>query len=138
MAGELGKPTNHAWAESSFTPACNPIAPTNQLTACGDSRVTHIEELKLVIQKHYGVKATHVGSKPVKEVFQGKTVWDGIVEVFDIQGHPKTHTAYAWLHNTGNPKNPIKRVALLHLPPVVSPLTAMRAFMIREVGKGRH
>jgi hypothetical protein len=25
----------------------------------------------------------------VKEVFQGKTIWEGIVEVFELHGHPR-------------------------------------------------
>ena len=33
--------------------------------------------------------ATWVKTVPVHEVFQGKTVWQGDVEVFDLYGHPK-------------------------------------------------
>ncbi len=44
----------------------------------------YIEELKDVIREVHGVEATHRESVPVKEVFQGKTVWEGIVEVFDL------------------------------------------------------
>ena len=42
--------------------------------------MTYIEELKDVIRKLHGVESTHRESVPVKEVFNGKTVWDGIVE----------------------------------------------------------
>jgi hypothetical protein len=44
--------------------------------------VTYLEELRDVIRRLHGVGAMHVESVPVKETFQGKTVWDGIVEVF--------------------------------------------------------
>jgi hypothetical protein len=37
----------------------------------------------------HGVESTHVQSVPVKEVFESKTIWEGIVEVFDLIGHPK-------------------------------------------------
>ena len=60
--------------------------------------MNEIEELRDVIYKLHGATATHVESVPVKEVFQGQTVWDGVVEVFDLKGHPKTHRAYAWWH----------------------------------------
>lgn len=76
--------------------------------------------------------ATHIASVPVKEVFKGETVWDGIVEVFDLEGHPQANRAYAWIHDTGDHEKPHKHVAVLHVPPVVSPLTAVRAFIVRE------
>jgi len=31
----------------------------------------------------------------VHEVFQGKTVWDGVVEVFDLLGHQKPNAPTA-------------------------------------------
>ena len=49
----------------------------------------YIQELQDVIRRLHGADATHVESVPVKEIFQGKTVWEGIVEVFDLHGHPK-------------------------------------------------
>lgn len=94
--------------------------------------MSHIDELREAIHKLHGGKATHSMSVPVKEVFKGETVWDGIVEVFHLEGHPKANTAYAWLHDTGDPKSPIKHVTVLHVPPVVSPLTAVRAFIVQE------
>jgi hypothetical protein len=96
--------------------------------------VSHIDELRDVIHHLHGGRATHRESVPVKEVFQGRTVWDGIVEVFSLEGHPSANTAYAWLHDTGEAGKPAKSVAILHVPPVVSPLTAVRAFIIQEFG----
>ena len=31
----------------------------------------------------------------VRETFEGKEVWDGVVHVFDLAGHPKATRAYA-------------------------------------------
>ena len=92
----------------------------------------HIEQLKNVIHNLHGAKATHVESVPVKEVFQGKTIWEGIVEVFDLHGHPQTHRAYAWSHDTEDPDNPKRHVTVLHIPPAISPETAVRAAIIQE------
>jgi hypothetical protein len=94
--------------------------------------MTYIEELKDVIHKLHGATATHRASVPVKEVFNGKTVWDGIVEVFDLEGHPKANTAYAWSHVTDDPANPKRHVTVLHIPPAVSPETAVRAAIVQE------
>lgn len=91
-----------------------------------------IEELRKVIRFLHNADAVHVESVPVKETFQGQTVWDGVVEVFKLIGHPKALKAYAWAHETDDPKNPKRHVAVLHIPPVVSPETAVRAAIIQE------
>jgi hypothetical protein len=94
--------------------------------------VSYIDELLDLIHKLHGATATHVQSVPVTETFQGKTVWDGIVEVFDVRGHPGTHRVYAWAHETDDPDNPKRHVTVLHIPPVISPLSAVRAAIVQE------
>jgi hypothetical protein len=96
------------------------------------SHPPHIHELRDVIHRLHKAKAQHVESVPVKEVFQGKTVWDGVVEVFDLIGHPKTDRIYAWIHDTDDPANPKRHVTVLHLPPVVSPQAAVKAAIVQE------
>jgi hypothetical protein len=93
--------------------------------------VTYIDELRDVIRHLHGVESSHVESVPVKETFQGKTVWEGVVEVFDLRGHPKAPKAYAWAYQTDNPKKP-RHVTVLHLGPVTSPLLAVRAAIVKE------
>jgi hypothetical protein len=94
--------------------------------------VTYIEELRSVIRRLHGVESSHVETVPVKETFQGKTVWDGDVEVFALHGHPKTNRVYAWSHETDDPANPKRHVTVLHIPPVVSPVLAVRAAIVQE------
>jgi hypothetical protein len=93
--------------------------------------VEYIEELRDVIKRLHGVDSKHVDSVPIKETFQGKTVWEGIVEVFELIEHPKSPRAYAWAYDTGDPKKP-KHVTVLHLGPVTSPLLAVRAAIVQE------
>ena len=95
--------------------------------------MTYLEELSDVIHKLHGATATHRESVPVKEVWQGQTIWDGVVEVFDLHGHPKTHRAYAWSHDTDDPKHPKRHVTVLHIPPAISPLMAVRTAIAAEV-----
>jgi hypothetical protein len=90
------------------------------------------KEWQDVIRKLHGAKATHEESVAVKEVFQGKTVWDGVVEVFHLDGHPLTNRVYAWMHDTGDPAKPKQHVTVLHIDPALSPATAVRAFIIQE------
>jgi hypothetical protein len=94
---------------------------------------SYIRELREVIQRLHGVEAIHIESVPVKETYQGKTVWEGVVEVFDLTGHPKAQRAYAWAHDVQRPKE--SSVAVLHVPPITSAAHAVRAALIQEFRK---
>jgi hypothetical protein len=94
-----------------------------------------IKELRETIRKLHGARAKHTKSVPVKEVFQGQTVWDDDVEVFELKGHPKTNKAYAWAHDTEDPLQPKRQVTVLHIPPVTSPELAVRAAIVQEYRK---
>jgi hypothetical protein len=92
----------------------------------------YIKELQGIIRKLHGVESRHIESVPVKETFQGKTVWEGVVEVFELHGHPKAKKAYAWAHDTDDPKNPRRHVTVLHMGPVISAAHAVRAAIVQE------
>jgi hypothetical protein len=94
--------------------------------------VSYIDELKAVIERLHGVKSTHVESVAVKETFQGRTVWEGIVEVFDLHGHPKATRAYAWANDTDDPKKPRRHVTVLHVHPITSASEAVKAAIVQE------
>jgi len=92
----------------------------------------YIAELRSVIRRLHGVDAKHIESVPVTETYQGKTVWEGIVEVFELRGHPKASKVYAWAHDTDDPAKPKRHVTVLHIHPVTSPLLAVRAAIVQE------
>ena len=94
--------------------------------------MTPIEELRDVIRRLHEADSTHVASVPVKETFQGRTVWDGVVEVFDLIGHPTANRLYAWSHDTDDPTTPRRHVTVLHAEAVTSPILAVRAAIIQE------
>ena len=91
---------------------------------------SYITELQVVIRRLHGVESKHVESVPVKETFQGKTVWEGVVEVFELIGHPKASRAYAWSHEADGAKK--RHVTVLHMDAVNSPILAVRAAIIQE------
>jgi hypothetical protein len=92
----------------------------------------YIEELRNVIRRLHGATASHVESVEVKEEYQGKTVWDGTVEVFDLDGHPNASRVYAWAHDTDDPKNTRHHVTVLHIHPIKSAKDAVRAAIVQE------
>lgn len=87
--------------------------------------------LKRVIESQHGGIATHVKSVPVKETFQSQTVWEGIVEVFNLDNNPKATRAYAWSSPIeGSSKRRI--YAVLHMGPIKSPQDAVKAAIVAE------
>jgi hypothetical protein len=97
----------------------------------------YIEEIQAAILKLHGCTSTYVESVPVHEEFQGETVWQGEVEVFDLDGHPKAKRAYGWGHASGEDDQARRYVTVLELPPVNSPQTAVKAAIMQEVKSGR-
>jgi hypothetical protein len=89
------------------------------------------EQLKQAVEGQHGGTAILVGTEPVKEVFQGKTVWEGTVHVFDLGGNAKATRAYAWSSPVeGSDKR--RFYAVLHLGGIRSPLDAVRAAIVAE------
>jgi hypothetical protein len=90
-----------------------------------------VSQLKRAVEGQHACTATFVQSVPVKETFDGKTVWDGVVYIFTIHGHPKARKAYAW----SSPKEHSDKrrfFAVLHLPPITSPADAVGAAIVAE------
>ncbi|MGD1154044.1 MAG: hypothetical protein ABR911_14375 [Syntrophales bacterium] len=90
-----------------------------------------IEALKKAIFDLHGCKATWIESVPVKEIFEGETVWEGIVQVFDLIDHPKAKWCYAWSHGLDNSKKR-RFFAVLHQGPIDSPQAALKAAIVSE------
>jgi hypothetical protein len=82
-----------------------------------------IEHLRKTVEKAFHCQARHAGSQRVSETFMDKLVWDGVVETFDIAGHPKAKRCYAFQF-AENDKILIKTV--LEIPPVTSPQSAVK------------
>src|SRR5712671_6518019 len=84
------------------------------------------DQLKQAVEQMHGGSATLAQSVPVRETFEGKPVWEGVVHVFDLAGHPTAPRAYAW-------SSPIEGstrrrfFAVLHTARINSPLEAVRA-----------
>ena len=84
-----------------------------------------IERLQQAIRDLHGLESTHLRSESVRETFRGETVWEGMVEVFAVTGHPKASLAYAWSHETDEGGR--RYVAVLGVDPIKSAQDAVRA-----------
>jgi len=82
------------------------------------------------IRHMHGCEARWGETVPVHETHEGRTVWDGEVQVFDLVGHPKAKRACAWSYATDGTKR--KFVAVLGLGPVVDARTAVQAAIVAQ------
>jgi hypothetical protein len=55
-----------------------------------------LEDFQREIQAAHGAPAKLVAREKVYEVFQGDTVWEGEVLVFELLDHPNIDLCYAW------------------------------------------
>ena len=89
------------------------------------------DQLKQAVESQHGGTATFVQSAPVREEFEGKTVWNGAVHVFDLKDSPSGATrAYAWSYEQDDGKR--RFFAVLGIPPINSPRDAVRAAIVAE------
>ena len=98
----------------------------------------YIPMLQQAIRKAHGCETWHVKAEPVKETFQGKTVWEGVVEVFALVDHPKAKLCYAWAHAEGDVGQEVRVVTVLGLPPVDSPLKAVQVAVVADSKTRQH
>lgn len=87
-----------------------------------------IKALEKAILDLHGCKATWIESVPIKEVFKGETVWEGVVQVFEVD-HPKSKLCYAWSHRLDSSKKR-RFFAVLHQGAIDSPEKAVRAAIV--------
>lgn len=99
--------------------------------------MTYIESLQAAIHRLHECESEHIESVPVTEAFQGKTIWQGTVEVFALRGHPKANRCYAWSHAAGKDDKETRFVTVLELPPVDSPQKAVQVAIASEVKSKR-
>lgn len=93
------------------------------------------EELKQAVERLHNCRASFIEEVAVIENFGDKTVWEGVVHVFKIEGHPKAEKCYAWSSPIeGSTKR--RYYAVLHVPPIDSPEKAVRAAIVSDSKSG--
>ena len=88
-------------------------------------------DIRRAVEHQHGCTAHLAQSVPVRERHGSVTVWEGVVHVFDLTGHPKATRAYAWSSPIeGSHKR--RFFAVLHQGPIKSPADAVRAAIVAE------
>jgi len=97
-----------------------------------ENKRDYIDRILVAVSQLHDCGASFVETVPVHEVFGGITVWQGEVEVLKLYGHPKANRAYAWSHREGDNDEGERFVTVREIPPVKSPLTAVRASILAD------
>ncbi len=87
------------------------------------------------IRHLHGLEASWLESVRVHEQHDGKTVWQGEVQVFAVQ-HPKTNHVYAWSHESDNGRRRFH--AVLGIAPVDSAVAAVRVAVVGEYHRAQN
>lgn len=86
------------------------------------------EKIKRAVELTAGAPVAHVESSAVLETFRGQTVWQGTVEVYRLET-PPPEFAYGWAVEGTKGQD---YVAVLGNPPINSPLSAVRAWIVAQ------
>ena len=88
-------------------------------------------ELRRAVERLHGGGARLARSVRISESFDGKSVWEGVVHIFELKGHPTARRAFAWSSPVeGSTER--QYFAVLNIPPITSPVEAVRATVMRE------
>ena len=93
--------------------------------------MTGIDRPRDRIRSSEGCDNQHVRSVPIHETHEGRAVSPGVVEVFELQGHPTAKLAYASSHE-GDYGHPVDTV-VLGVPPINGREQAVRAAVVAEI-----
>ena len=85
-----------------------------------------------MIVKIHGCEAEHRETVHVEEVFRGKPVWTGDVEVFALVGCPRANHCFAW--GLPDETGTLQIATILEIPPVDSAAMAVRVAIASGAG----
>jgi hypothetical protein len=91
----------------------------------------HISALQRVILELHGCSAKHLETVWVHEMFFGKSIWSGDVEVFEVD-HPRSRRCYAWLQAVPQGNNYVRLFAVLGSSAIKNSLDAVKYVHVAE------
>jgi len=86
-----------------------------------------VKRLKRAIRAVHGCNSKHLQTYLVHEQMDGKTVWEGDVEEFELIQCPEAKNAFAWHYQDGAD---IRSVIVLKLPPVQTARDAVQVAIL--------
>ena len=81
--------------------------------------------LQAAIRQNHHCEAIHQETVPVTEFVDGKVIWQGNVEVFELIGHEQARRCYSWM--VPDKTKTIRYVSVLESLLINSPTAAVRS-----------
>ena len=103
----------------------NLVRPADSAEASGMAH--DVSRLQRAIQQRHGCRCAHVLTVPLTVQQSGKILWQGVVEIFNLQGHATAQRCYAWTFQRNDGKEDC--AVVLEVPPIDSPRSAVRAVL---------
>jgi hypothetical protein len=91
-----------------------------------------IDNIRKAVEQAVGGLARHVASTPVKHTFRKETVWEGIVETFDVSLHQTVKRCYGLMYREGDEE---KYAAIRATDEINSPELAATAFVANQIAR---
>jgi hypothetical protein len=93
-----------------------------------------IGELRIAVERLHSGRARLARSVRISASFDGKSVWEVVVHIFELKGHPTASRAYAWSSPIDGSRES-QFFPVLNIPPITSPVEAVRATVVRFRGR---
>jgi hypothetical protein len=91
-----------------------------------------LEIVSKAVEKEIGGLVRHVASTPIRHTFRNETLWEGIVETFDVYLNPDLKRCYGLTYCDGK----VTKIATIRgTNDVNSPLMAVITFVASHVRK---
>ena len=91
-----------------------------------------VDQLRKAIEGLHRCSARLAQSVLLKETREGAPIWEGVVHIFDLKGHPEATRLYAWSAPIAGTADERQFFAVLHQGQVQSPADAERAALAAE------
>jgi len=85
------------------------------------------ETVQNAIENRAKCPAVYQGTQPIKFSMDGKVLWNGKVEVFQLKDHPQAKQAFGW--GFENDKKKWEYITVLGVPPLDTPLAAVKGYV---------
>lgn len=96
----------------------------------------YIPELRATIRRLHRCDASHTRTEAVRQLIDGRVLWEGKVEVFALLGHDNALRCYAWGDLDAHGRWQVTTV--LAIPPVISAETAVLAAVAAKMKEIEH
>ena len=85
------------------------------------------ESVQEAIENRAKCPAVYLNTQPIRFSMDGKVLWDGKVEIFQLKGHPQAQQAFGWGYE--NKMKKMEYVTIIGIPPLDTAMAAVKGYV---------